>query len=208
MWELDCEERWAPNNWCFWTAVLEKTLVSPLDGKEIKTVHPKGDQSWVFIGRTDAEAETLIRWPPQVKGWLIGKDPEVGRDWGQEENGTTEDEMAGWHHRLDAHEFGWTPGVGDGQGGLACCNSWGRKESDMTERLNWTELMSSLEKCLFTSSAVFWIALFIFLILSCMCYLYTLDTNPLQVASFTIIFFHSYGCLWIFCIVFFAMQNL
>ena len=115
------------------------TLESPLDCKEIQPVHPKGDQSWVFIGRTDAEAETPILWPPHVKSWLIGKDSNAGRDWGLEEKGTTEDEMAGWHHRLNAHEFGWTPEVGDGQGGLACCGSWGRKESDTTERLNWTE---------------------------------------------------------------------
>ena len=94
--------------------------------------------SWIFIGRTDVEAETPILWPPHAKSWLIGKDPDAGRDWGQEEKGTTEDEMAGWHHQLDGHEFGWTPGVGDGQGGLACCSSWGRKESDVTERLNWT----------------------------------------------------------------------
>ena len=99
----------------------------------------KGDQSWVFIGRTDAKAETPILWPPHVKNWLIGKASDAGRDWGQEEKGTTEDEMAGWHHRLDGHESEWTPGVGDGQGGLACCDSWGRKESDMTEWLNWTE---------------------------------------------------------------------
>ena len=121
------------------TVVLEKTLESPLDCKEIQPVHPKGDQSWVFIGRTDAEAETPILWPPHAKTWLIGKDPDSGRDWGQEEKGITEDEMAGWHHRLHAHEFGWTPGVGDGQGGLACCNSWGCKELDMTEQLNWTD---------------------------------------------------------------------
>ena len=138
--ELDCEEGWAPKNWCFWTVVLQKTLESPLDCKEIQIVHPKGDQSWVFIGRTDAEAETPILWPPHAKSWLIGKDPDAGRDWGQEEKGTTEDEMAGWHHRLDGHEFGWTPGLGDGQGGLACCGSWGGKESDTPERLNWTEL--------------------------------------------------------------------
>ena len=100
----------------------------------------EGDQSWVFIGRTDAEAETPILWPPHVKSWLIGKYPDAGRHWGQEEKGATEDEMAGWHHRLDAHEFGWTPGVGDGQEGLECCDSWGRKESDSTEWLNWTEL--------------------------------------------------------------------
>ena len=124
----------------FWTVVLEKTLASPLDYKEIQPVHPKGDQCWVFIERTDAETETPVLWPPHAKSWLIGKDPDAGRDWGQEEKGTTEDQMAGWHHRLDAHEFRWTPGVGDGQGGLACCGSWGRKESDTTERLKWTEL--------------------------------------------------------------------
>ena len=124
-------------NWCSWTVVLEKTLESPLDCKEIQPVHHKGNQSWVFIGRTDAEAETPILWPPHVKSWLIA---DAGRDWGQEEKGTTEDEMAGWHHRLDGHEFEWTPGVGDGQGGLACCDSWGHKESDTTEQLNWTEL--------------------------------------------------------------------
>ena len=121
--------------------VLEKTLASPLDCKEIQPVHSKGDQPWVFIGRTDAKAETPVLWPPHAKSWLIGKDPDAGRDWGQEEKGTTEDEMAGWHHWLDGRESEWTPGVGDGQGGLACCDSWGRKESDMTERLNWTELM-------------------------------------------------------------------
>ena len=141
MWELNYKEIWAPKNWCFWTVVLEKTLESPLDCKEIQTVHPKGDQSWVFIGRTDAEAETPILWPPHAKSWLIGKAPDDGRDWGQEEKGTTEDEMAGWHHRLNGHEFEWTPGDGDGQGGLACCDSWGRKELDTTERLNWTQLL-------------------------------------------------------------------
>ena len=105
MWELDCEEGWALKNLCFWTVVLEKTVESPLDCKEIQPVHPKGDQSRVFIGRTDAEAETPILWPPHAKSWLTGKDPDAGRDWGQEEKGTTEDEMAGWHHRLDGHEF-------------------------------------------------------------------------------------------------------
>ena len=123
--------------------VLDKTLESPLDCKEIQPVHSKGDQSWVFFARTDAEAETLVLWPPHAKSWLTGKDSDAGRDWGQEENGMTEDEMAGWHHRLDGHELEWTPGVGDGQGGLACCNSWGHKESDTTERLNWTELQFS-----------------------------------------------------------------
>ena len=105
MWELDYKESWAPKNWCLWTVMLEKTLESPLDCKEIQSVHPKGDQSWVFIGRTDAEAETPILWPPDVKSWLIGKDPDAGKGWEQEEKGTTEDETVGWHHRLDGHEF-------------------------------------------------------------------------------------------------------
>ena len=142
MWELDGEESWAPKNWCFWTVVLEKTLESPLDCKEIQPVHSKGDQSWMFIGRTDAKAETPVLWPPHAKSWLrlIGKDSDAGRDWGQEEKGMTEDDMAGWHHRLDGCESEWTPGIGDGQGGLVCCNSWGHKESDTTERLNWTKL--------------------------------------------------------------------
>ena len=139
MWELDCEESWAQKNSCFWTVVLEKTLESPLDCKEIQPVHSDGDQPWVFFGRNDAKIETLILRAPHAKSWLIGKDSDAGRDWGQEEKGTTEDEVAGWHHQLDGHEFEWTPGVGDGQGGLACCDSWGRKELDMTEWLNWTE---------------------------------------------------------------------
>ena len=138
MWELDCEESWAQKYWCFWTVVFEKTLESPLDCKEIQPVHPKGDQSWLFIGRIDAEAETPILWPPDAKSWFIGKDPDSGRDWGQEKKGMTEDEISGWHHWLNGPEFEWTPGVGDGQGGLACCDSLGCKESDMTERL--TEL--------------------------------------------------------------------
>ena len=121
------------------TVVLEKTLESPLDCKEIQPVHPKGNQSWVFTGRTDVETETPILWSPDAKNWLIWKGPDAGKDWGQEEKGMTEDEMAGWHHRLNEHEFGWTPGVGDGQEGLACCNSWGHKESDATEWLNWTD---------------------------------------------------------------------
>ena len=142
MWELDCEESWTPKNWCSWTVVLEKTLESPLDCKEIQPVHPKVDQSWVFFGRTDAEAETPELWPPHVKSWLTRKDSDAGRDWGQEEKGTTEDDIAGWQHQLNGRGFGWILGVGDGQAGLACCDSWGRKESDTTERLNWTE-----EKC-------------------------------------------------------------
>ena len=141
-----------PKNWCFWTVVLEKTLESPLDWKEIQTVHSKGDQSWDFFGRNDVKAETPVLWPPHAKSWLIGKDSDAGRDWGQEEKGMAEDEMAGWHHQLDGCEFEWTPGVGDGQGGLACCDSWGRKESDTTERLNWTE-MDFKWVSLFTSHA-------------------------------------------------------
>ena len=131
---------WALKNWCFWTVVLEKTLESPLDCKEIQPVHSEGDQPWDFLGRNDAKAETPILWPPHVKSWLIGKDSDAGRDWGQEEKGTTEGEMAGWHHRLDGCEFEWTLGVGDGQGGLTCCDSWGHKELDMTEQLNWSKI--------------------------------------------------------------------
>ena len=120
--------------------IWQKTLESPLDCKEIQPVHSKGDQLWVFFGRNDAKAETPVLWPPHAKSWLIGKDSDAGRNWGQEEKGITEDEMAGWHHQLDGHELEWTPGVGDGQGGLACYDSWGRKELDTTERLNETEL--------------------------------------------------------------------
>ena len=147
MWELHCEESWAPKNWWFWTVVLEKSLESPLDFKEIQPVHPKGDLSWLFTGRTDAKVETLILWPPHAKSCLIGKDPDAGRDWGQEEKGTTEDEMARWHHRLRGHEFEWTPGVGDGQGALPCCDSWGSKELDTTEQLNWTEMNTPSNPC-------------------------------------------------------------
>ena len=118
---------WHFTCWCFWTVALAKTLESPLNCQEIQPVHPKGDQSWVFIWRTDVEAETPILWPPVVKSWLNGKDPDAGKDWGQEEKRTTEDEMVGWHHRLNGHGFGWTPGVGDGQGSLACCGSWGQQ---------------------------------------------------------------------------------
>ena len=130
-----------------WTVVLEKTLESPLDCKEIQPVHPKGDQPWASVGRNDAKAETPVLWPPNVKSWLIGKDSDAGRDWGQEEKVTTEDEMAGWHHQLDGCEFEWTLGVGDGQGGLVCCSAWGRKESDTTwaTELNWTEMCASGE---------------------------------------------------------------
>jgi len=146
-WELDYKESWV-QNWCFWTVVLEKTLESPLDCKEIQPVHSKWNQSRIFIGRTDAEAETPILWPPDAKNWLIGKDPDAGKDWRREEKGMTEDEMVRWHHWLNGHEFEWTPGVGNGQGGLACCSPWGcRVEHDWAEdwtELNWTTLGISL----------------------------------------------------------------
>ena len=137
MWELDYKESSVPKNWCFWTVVLEKTLESPLDCKEFQPVHPKGNQAWIFTGRIDAEAPIL--WPPDGKNWLIGKDPDAGKDWRQEEKGMTEDEMVGWHHLLDGHEFEQAPGVADGQGSLACCSPWGRNESDTTEQQNWTD---------------------------------------------------------------------
>ena len=138
MWELDHKENWALKSWCFWTVVLEKTLESPLDCKEIKSVNPKGDQSWLFIGRTDAGVPML--WPPDAKNWLTGKDPDAGKDWRREEKGTKEDDMVGWNHRLDGHEFEQLPGAGEGQGSLACCSPWGNKEPDITERLNWSPI--------------------------------------------------------------------
>ena len=150
MWELYHKENWVWKNWCFWTEVLERTLESPLDCKEIQPIHSEGNQPWNFFGRNGAKAETLVLWPPHAKSWLIGKDSDAGRDWGQEEKGTTKDEMAGWHHWLDGHESEWTLGVGDRQGGLACCNSWGHKESDTTELLNWTELNWSCHNLLST----------------------------------------------------------
>ena len=143
MWELDHKEGWALKNWCFWTVVLEKTLESCLDSKEIKPVSPKGNQSWIFIGRTDAEAEAPVLWPPDVKNGLLEKDPGNRKDWRREEKETTEDEIVGWHHQLNGHEFEQVPGVGDGQGSLAFCSPWGRKESDTAERLNWTDCQFS-----------------------------------------------------------------
>ena len=137
MWELDCEESWAPKTWCFWTVVLEKTLESPLDCKEIQPVHSEGDQPWMFFGRNDAKAESLVLWPPHAENWLIGKDSDAGRDWGQEK-GTTEDEMAGWHHRLDGCEFEWTLGVViDREAWRAAIH---RVAKSRTRLSDWTEL--------------------------------------------------------------------
>ena len=147
------KESWVLKNWCFWTVVLEKTLESPLDGKEIQPIHPKGNQSWAFIGRTDAKAKTPILWLPDVKNWIIGKDPDAEKDWRCEEKGATEDEMVGCHHQFNGHEFGWTPRVGDEQGGPECSSPWGHKESDMTDRLNWTELKDCKEMKLIYSPA-------------------------------------------------------
>ena len=152
MYGVDYKESRAPKNWCFWTVALEKTLESPLDCKEIQPVHPKGDQSWVFIVGTDVEAETPILWPPDAKSWLIGKDPDAGKDRGQEEKGRTEDEMVGWHHLLDGHGFGWTLGVGNGQGGLACLWFMGLQGVgyDWATELNW---IFTFIKSLFSSSS-------------------------------------------------------
>ena len=148
--ELDYKESWALKNWCFWTVVLEKTFESLLDCKEIQPVHPIGNHSCMVIGKTEIEAETPILWPPDAKNWLIWKDPDDGKDWRQEEKGTTEDKMVGWCHWLYGHEFEWSPGVGDGQGGLACCGPWDRKESDTTEQLNWSyTLLTSSPESLF-----------------------------------------------------------
>ena len=139
LWELDCEESWAPKNWCFWTVVLEKTLQSPLECKRIKPVNPKGNQSWIFIRRTDAKGDATIFWSPDVKNWFIGKDPDSGKGQRQEKKRTTKDEMIGWHHWLNGHAFEQTLGVANGQGSLVCCSPWGCKESDMTESLNCTD---------------------------------------------------------------------
>ena len=149
MWELDHKESWALKNWCFWTVVLEKTLESPLDCKEMQPVHPKGNQSWIFIGRTDAETDTPILWPPYAKSQLIRKDHDAGKDWRQEEKGMTRDEMVGWHHQLDGHESEQAPGVGERQESLACCSPWGRKESEWLS--DWTTITTTYIYPLFFS---------------------------------------------------------
>ena len=142
MWELDHKEGWAPKNWWFWTVVLEKTLENPQDCKEITPVNPKGNQSWIFIGRTDTEAPILR--PPDMKSWLTGKDPDAGKDWRQDDKGTTEDEVVGWHHRLNRHGFEQTLEDGEGQGSLVCCSPWGCKELDISEQLNNNNKLNTL----------------------------------------------------------------
>ena len=144
MWELDYKESWVPKNRCFWTVVLEKTLENPLDFKEIQPVYPKGNQSWIFIGKSDTEAETPILWPPDLKNWLAGKSPDAGKDWRLEEKGMTEDEMVGWHYQLNGHEYEQAPRVGDSQGSLVCCSPCGHKELDTTEQLNWLKQYSQI----------------------------------------------------------------
>ena len=141
MWELYYKESLVPKNWCFWTVVLEKTVKSPMHYKEIQPVNPEGNQCWIFIGRTDVEAEAPILWPPEVENWLTGKNPD-GKDWRQEEKGRTEDEMVGWHHWLDVHDLEQIPEVSDGQGGLVCCSPW--VANSWTRLSDWTELMVSL----------------------------------------------------------------
>ena len=143
---LDESERGDWKSW-LWTVVLEKTLGNPVDCKEIKPVNLKGNQSWIFTGRTESEAKAPILWPSDAKNWLTAKDPDAGKDWRREEKGTTEDEMVRWHHWLNAHEFEEAPGVGDGQGSLVCYSPWGCKDLDMTEQLNWTELVTKLYTC-------------------------------------------------------------
>ena len=139
------EESWVVKNWCFWTMVLEKTLEIPLDCKEIQPLNPKGNQSWIFIGRTNAEAEAPIFWPPEVKNWLIWKDADAGKDWRWEEKVMTEDEMVGWCHWLNGHNLEQALRVGDGQGSLACCSPWGHKELDTSDQLNWIKLMLMIQ---------------------------------------------------------------
>ena len=158
MWELDHKEGWALKKWCFQTVVLEKSLESPLDCKEIKLVNPKGNQSWIFIGRAEAEAEAPILWPCDLKSWLIRKDPDIGKDWRQEEKVTTEDEMVGWHHQLNGHEFEQAPGDGEGQGSLVCCSPRGCKELDTTEQLNNNNLSCIQSQ---VASRSFWVSNFL-----------------------------------------------
>ena len=183
MWELDHKESWAPKNWCFWTMVLEKTLESPVDCKEIQSVLPKGDQSWVLIGRIDAEAETPILWPPDVKNWLIGKDPDAGKDWRREEKGTTEDKMAGWHHQLDGRESEHAPGVGEAS--CALCAYWS------SVYLLWRNVYLDL-------LPIYWLGcLFVFFYIKLCELLYILEINHWLVTLFANIFSQSLGCFFV-----------
>ena len=174
MWDLNHKESWAPKNWCFWTVVLEKTLESPLDCKEIQSVNSKGNQSWIFIERTDAEAAAPILWPPDMKNQLSAKDTDAGKDWGQEEKGMTEDEMVGWHHKLDEYKFEQAQGYGEGQGSLACCGPWGHKESDTTEWTTTTPIIES--QCVSFHSL--WCMRFLYVIVcGCSSHLYSKDDS-------------------------------
>ena len=192
MWELDHKEDWVLKNWCCWTVVLEKVLESHLDCEEVKPVSHKGNQSWIFIGRTDAETEAPILWLLDAKNWLTRKVPDAGKDWRQEEKKTTEDEMVGCHHWVNGHEFELAPGVGDGQGSLACCSApWGRKESDITEQVNWTEQQQSVLISLFCMlssfpSTAYWRGCLLSIILSCL-FCHILGKHRCM------------GCLWAFC---------
>ena len=169
MWELDHKEGWVPKNWWLWTLVLEKMPESPLDCKDIKPVNCKGNQSWIFIGRTDAEAEAPILWPSYVKNQLIRKDLDAGKDWRQEKKGTTEDEIVGWHHQLNGHEFEQAPGDGEGQGSLACCSPWGRIELDTTEQQENSSLNYTITCLLFvflTKIWALWLKTFVLLLIT------------------------------------------
>ena len=157
MWEVDYKEGWVLKNWCFPTVVLEKTLESTLDSKEIKPVNPKGNQPWISTARTDAEAEAPIFWSPDAKGWLTGKHPDSGKDWRHKEKRAAKDEMVGWYHQLNGHELGQIPGDGEGQGGLTCCSSWGHKDLDMTEQLNNNNNKSQAKKMFQGQAADRWI---------------------------------------------------
>ena len=187
MWELDHQESWALKNWCFWTVMLEKTLESPLDSKDIKPVSPKGNQSWLFIGRTDTEAKTPKLWPSDAKNWLIGKDPVAWKDWKQVEKGTTEDEMVGWYHQLNGHEFEQALGDGEIQGSLECCTPRIHSESDMTEQVNNNKNPNPV-KIDSTINRVF-VCLFLYLFLS------KLYTVSLLIAGLLSVSF----CCWFWC---------
>jgi len=178
MWDLDYKESWAQKNWCFWTVVLEKTVESPLNCKEIEPVHPKGDQSWVFIGRTNVEAETSILWSPDGKSWLIGQDPDAGKDWGQEEKGMTEDEMVGWHHWLDGYLFGWTLGIGDGQKAWhAAVHGVTKSQTLLREWTDWTDII----------------------LLICCLFIHNIKTESMQAKTIILYFWDVYVCLCINC---------